>query len=258
MGAKSSRPRIPADVERQVLSESGHRCAVCGEPWPLARAHIIPWRDSHEHRAEDLICLCANCHRRADSEGWSQRTLREYKQRPWVLRRFDTIPASTGACLQLAADLLGGAAEITGSGQSGGIRHPLWQLWLELYLVPVERVPATIPIHRITGMLEISGLHSEGFDDVSLETAYDIPPDILRLLHGRSNRPKQITVINPMPALLVAYCQTPEWGPASQPHVDRIRVNLEVAEADYQTLEVVAPLRYLEYTDSTKWRVERN
>jgi hypothetical protein len=107
-------------------------------------------------------------------------------------------------------------------------------------------------------MLESAGLHSEGFDDVSLETAYDIPPDILRLLHGRSNRPKQITVINPMPALLVAYCRTPEWEPSSQPHEDHIRVNLGVAEADYQTLEVVAPLRHLEYTGSTKWRVERN
>jgi hypothetical protein len=107
-------------------------------------------------------------------------------------------------------------------------------------------------------MLEVSGLHSEGFDDVSLEAAYDIPPDILRLLHGRSNRPKQITLTSPIPALLVVYCQTPEWGPSSHPHEDRLRVNLEVAEADYQPLEIVAPLRHLEYTGSTKWRVERN
>jgi hypothetical protein len=107
-------------------------------------------------------------------------------------------------------------------------------------------------------VLEISGLYSEGLDDVSLETAYEIPPDILRLLHGRSNRPKQIIVTRPMPVILVAYCQTPEWGPSSQLYEDRIRVNLEVAEADYQTLEVVAPLRQLEYTGSTKWRVERN
>ena len=49
MDAKSDRPRIPADVERQILMESGHRCAVCGEQFPLDRAHIIPWRDSHEH-----------------------------------------------------------------------------------------------------------------------------------------------------------------------------------------------------------------
>ena len=256
MGAKSSRPRIPADVEREVLTECGHRCAVCGESFSLERAHIIPWHKSHEHRVEDLICLCANCHQR--SGGWSQRTLRDYKQRPWVSRRFDTTSVSPGACLQLSADLLGGAVEITGSSRNGEIRHTLWGLWLELYLVPAERVSATIPIHRITGVLEISGLRSEEFDEVSLETAYEIPPDILRLLHGRSNRPRQITVSDPMTAVLVAYCQTPEWGPSSQLHEDRIRVNLEVAEADYQTLEVVAPLRRLEYTGSTTWRVERN
>ena len=166
--------------------------------------------------------------------------------------------ALLGACLQLSADLLGGAVEITGSSRNGEIRHTLWGLWLELYLVPAERVPATIPIHRITGVLEISGRRSEEFDEVSLETVYEIPPDILRLLHGRSNRPRQITVTDPMTAVLVAYCQTPEWGPSSQPHEDRIRVNLEVAEADYQTLEVVAPLRRLEYTGSTEWRVEQN
>jgi hypothetical protein len=106
--------------------------------------------------------------------------------------------------------------------------------------------------------LEISGLRSEGFDDVSLETTYTIPPDILGLLHGRSNRPKQITVNNPTPVIVVAYCQTPEWGPSSQLYKDCVKVNLEVAEADYQTLEVVAPLRHLKYTGSTKWRVARS
>jgi type I restriction enzyme R subunit len=41
------------------------------------------------HRAEDLICLCANCHERADKEKWGERTLREYKRRPWILRRYE-------------------------------------------------------------------------------------------------------------------------------------------------------------------------
>ena len=63
MGAKSGRPRIPADVERQILTESGHRCAVCGEPLPLddpkvtkARAKLfgswemnwLPYNYSHD------------------------------------------------------------------------------------------------------------------------------------------------------------------------------------------------------------------
>jgi len=82
-----SRPSIPAEITREILIESGHRCAVCGTPCPLERAHIIPWHKSKEHKAEDLICLCANCHQRADHEGWGERTLREYKRRPWVMRQ---------------------------------------------------------------------------------------------------------------------------------------------------------------------------
>lgn len=84
---KGKRARIPSDVERAVLVEAGHRCAVCGDPCPLERAHIIPWRISKEHKAEDLILLCANCHQRADLENWGEKTLRDYKRVPWILRR---------------------------------------------------------------------------------------------------------------------------------------------------------------------------
>jgi len=86
----SNRPAIPAGITREILLESGHRCAVCGTPCPLERAHIIPWHKSREHKAEDLICLCANCHERADKEKWGEKTLREYKRRPWVLRQYRT------------------------------------------------------------------------------------------------------------------------------------------------------------------------
>jgi type I restriction enzyme R subunit len=82
-----NRPSIPAEVARKILVESGYRCAVCGAGLPLERAHIVPWRRSREHRAEDLISLCANCHQRADLEEWGERTLREFKQEPWVLRQ---------------------------------------------------------------------------------------------------------------------------------------------------------------------------
>ena len=81
-----NRPAIPAEIVRIVLTESGHRCAVCGVPCPLERAHIIPWHRSRKHRAEDLICLCANCHQRADHEKWGEKSLREYKRSPWIAR----------------------------------------------------------------------------------------------------------------------------------------------------------------------------
>ena len=82
----SKRPPIPIKIRRAVLVEAGHRCAVCGVPCPLEQAHIIPWRINPEHRQENLICLCANCHSRADNENWGEEALREYKARPWIIR----------------------------------------------------------------------------------------------------------------------------------------------------------------------------
>jgi len=92
----TNRPKIPAEVERELLLECGHRCSICGTPIPLERAHIIPWRKSKEYKAEDMICLCANCHERADREKWDETTLREYKTRPWVLRQYKNVDDISG------------------------------------------------------------------------------------------------------------------------------------------------------------------
>lgn len=54
----------------------------------MERAHIVPWRDVKEHKAENMICLCANCHQRADVERWGEKTLKEYKDNPWIVRRY--------------------------------------------------------------------------------------------------------------------------------------------------------------------------
>jgi hypothetical protein len=81
------RPTIPREVQIAVLVESGHRCAVCGDPCPLERAHILPWCESRDHSLENLICLCASCHQRADLERWGKKVLHEYKKTPWILRR---------------------------------------------------------------------------------------------------------------------------------------------------------------------------
>jgi len=82
-----NRPAIPAETAKAVLIEAGHRCAVCGVPCPLERAHIVPWRKSQNHSVGNLICLCANCHERADRERWGEEALREYKANPWVHRQ---------------------------------------------------------------------------------------------------------------------------------------------------------------------------
>ncbi len=88
----AGRPEIPAQIKRQILTEAGHRCAVCGTPCPLEQAHIIAWSRSKQHLPENLICLCANCHARADREKWGFRALQEYKKAPWVLRRYSVEP----------------------------------------------------------------------------------------------------------------------------------------------------------------------
>lgn len=108
-----NRPTIPAEVSRQVFIEAGHRCAVCGTPVPLERAHIIPWHRTRDHSAENLICLCANCHQRADQEKWDTETLRQYKERPWVHRNYDaggpppSVPSSAGRAPLLCTELFG-------------------------------------------------------------------------------------------------------------------------------------------------------
>ena len=77
---RTTRPPIPAPVKRAVLVEAGHRCAI-----PTCRHtdvdihHIVPWSRCQEHKYENLIALCPNCHRRADSGEIDRKSLRRYK-----------------------------------------------------------------------------------------------------------------------------------------------------------------------------------
>lgn len=74
------RPAIPAEIERRVLVEAGHRCAI-----PTCRHievelhHIIPWSQRRSHEYENLIALCPNCHARADAGKIDRKSLRLYK-----------------------------------------------------------------------------------------------------------------------------------------------------------------------------------
>lgn len=58
-----TRTSIPEELRRSVLIEAGHRCAI-----PTCRhtrveiAHIIPWAENMDHKFENLIALCPNCH----------------------------------------------------------------------------------------------------------------------------------------------------------------------------------------------------
>ena len=80
MSTAPSRPPIPANLRRRVLVEAGHRCAI-----PTCRYiqvdlhHIIPWTKRREHKYENLIALCPNCHTRADRGEIDRKSLRLYK-----------------------------------------------------------------------------------------------------------------------------------------------------------------------------------
>jgi type I restriction enzyme R subunit len=88
----ANRPKLPVAIQREVLYEARHRCAVCCEPTPLEQAHIVAWCETKDHRAENLIALCANCHSRADKEKWGETTLKKYKQNPCALARGTPAP----------------------------------------------------------------------------------------------------------------------------------------------------------------------
>jgi hypothetical protein len=76
------RTAIPAEIRRQVLCESGHRCAIPRCLYPDVEIHhIVPWETCQSHDFENLIALCANCHRRADSGEIDRKSLRLYKSR---------------------------------------------------------------------------------------------------------------------------------------------------------------------------------
>jgi len=74
-----SEPRdIPAELKRQV--DSGHACAIpnCRLPNPEIH-HIIPYSRCRKHEYDNLIALCPNHHRRADSNDIDRKSLHMYK-----------------------------------------------------------------------------------------------------------------------------------------------------------------------------------
>jgi hypothetical protein len=76
------RPHIPAEIERAVLVEAGHRCAI-----PTCRsttteiAHIEAWAKSQDNSFANLIALCPTCHTRFDQKKEiDTKSVRIYKQ----------------------------------------------------------------------------------------------------------------------------------------------------------------------------------
>jgi len=82
----ADRPAVPRAIERQVLIEAGHRCAIpsCRQI-PVEIAHIAPCADVRKHEFENLIALCPTCHTRYDSGQIDRSSMRQYKANLSVL-----------------------------------------------------------------------------------------------------------------------------------------------------------------------------
>ena len=78
----AKRPPIPTELEREVLLEAGHRCAIhtCRQA-PIVVAHIVPWAKCKEHAFDNLIALCPNCHSRFDKGDIDRKSMYAYKHR---------------------------------------------------------------------------------------------------------------------------------------------------------------------------------
>ncbi|MCX6872670.1 MAG: HNH endonuclease [Verrucomicrobia bacterium] len=101
----NTRPEIPMDVKRMLMIECGHRCAACGEATALEKAHIVPWGSKMEHKFENLVVLCAVCHKNSHDDHWDRLAMRGYKKRPWVSRYRNQCSHSDKAVVHLTLDL---------------------------------------------------------------------------------------------------------------------------------------------------------
>ena len=84
--AHMERAQIPRPLFRKVLIEAGHRCAIptCRQV-PVEIAHMVPWKDVHEHTFDNLIALCPTCHRRYDKGDIDRQSMCRYKANLSVL-----------------------------------------------------------------------------------------------------------------------------------------------------------------------------
>jgi HNH endonuclease len=59
-----NREAIPNELQRQLFVEAGYRCAIptCRAVAPLQIEHIDDYAKVKEHKFENMIVLCANCH----------------------------------------------------------------------------------------------------------------------------------------------------------------------------------------------------
>ena len=78
--------RISETTREEVLSRDGHECQVCKRKDSLQLHHLIKRKNGGTHTAENLITLCASCHRHietGDIDHATQKCLKNAKKYNW-------------------------------------------------------------------------------------------------------------------------------------------------------------------------------
>ena len=73
-----NRATIPPALRREVLARDRHRCRVkgCGRAHFLEVHHLVPRSEGGENRPENLVTLCASCHRLLHERGLASGALK--------------------------------------------------------------------------------------------------------------------------------------------------------------------------------------
>lgn len=68
------------EIQRAVLIEAGHQCAISACRHPRVEIHhIVPWAKCKKHEYHNLIALCPNCHTRVHDGEIDRKSLIKYK-----------------------------------------------------------------------------------------------------------------------------------------------------------------------------------
>ncbi len=77
----------PVAVRRQLLFETGSRCAVCGDGVSLHFHHMIEYARVQHYDPANMLLVCMNCHGRCTRGEIDYSLQQMHKATPWVNRQ---------------------------------------------------------------------------------------------------------------------------------------------------------------------------
>ena len=77
MGIRTKALSISKQVKAKVFERDGYCCVYCGSPWADPSAHYIARSQGGLGIEENILTLCANCHRAYD-QSTKRKEMREF------------------------------------------------------------------------------------------------------------------------------------------------------------------------------------